>query len=61
MTKLDAMHGKLPVDDKIGEQLTPEKVAEYCKTLDCENCPLWEAHWCKEMLRSWINDELEGF
>jgi len=57
----EAMDGKLPVDDKIGEQRTLAKAKECCKTLDCDDCPLREAHWCKEMLHGWANDELEGF
>ena len=45
----DALYGKAPVDDEIGEQLTLAKAKECCKTLNCDNGPLQEVHWCKEM------------
>ena len=27
-----------------------DKAKKCCETLDCDNCPLREEHWCKEML-----------
>jgi len=42
------------------ENLTQEEFAqasECCKKLNCSNCPLYEYHYCKEMLKNYLTSK----